>query len=257
MLLGEISDGVGVITLNRPERRNALAPAMYPAARSLLDRFRHDADVGCVLLTGSGTTFCSGGDIKDVSEDRAGRRPPPYEERVDGLLSDARLAQLIHEHPKLVVAALPGPAVGAGLALALACDLRIAAERATLFTGWARLALAGDFGGSWFLTRLVGPARALELMVDNEPIDARRAADLGLVNRVVGDDELPDAAHHWARRLASGPTTAYRYMKENIRTALRSDLATALPAETANMIRSSRTQEHGAAVRAWIEDRPR
>ena len=168
-----LHDRVAVIMFNRPDRRNALHPEMRAPITRALDEFAVRDDIGCIVMTGAGTAFCAGGDVKgDVAE----RAALDVDARVAALLADAQLAQILHEHPKLTVAAVNGPAVGAGMALALACDFRIAAESARLVTGWARLAFSGDFGGAWFLTRLLGPSRALELLVSNAALDVRRRA---------------------------------------------------------------------------------
>lgn len=256
LILAEVgADGVGLLTINRPERRNALAPAMYPGLHAALDAFASDPAVGCVMLTGAGTAFCSGGDIRDGSASRSGRRPS-FEERVDQLGDWTSIVPRLAAHPQVVIGALPGPAVGAGLSLALACDLRIAARSATLVPGWGRLALSGDFGGSWYLTRMLGPARALEWLLDGRAMSADEAQAAGLVNRVSGDGSFQADARAWAAEIAAGPTVTWRYVKANIRTALRDDLPRALVQETANMVRSSSTHQHGEAVRAWQEKRP-
>jgi len=247
LVLAEVgADGVGTLTINRPERRNALAPAMYPGLHAALDALAADPDVGCVLLSGAGPSFCSGGDIRDGATRRAERRPS-FEERVDELSGWAAIIPRLAAHPQVVLGALPGPAVGAGLA----CDLRIAARSATLVPGWGRLGLSGDFGGPWLLTRLLGPAKALEWLLDGRPMGAEEAEAAGLVNRVSDDDVLVSEARAWAATIAAGPTIAWRYVKANVQSALRVDLAAALPLETANMVRSSTTHHHGEAVRAW------
>jgi 2-(1,2-epoxy-1,2-dihydrophenyl)acetyl-CoA isomerase len=145
--------------------------------------------------------------------------------------------------------------VGAGLGLALACDLRIAARGARLVTGWSRLGLSGDYGTTWFLTRLLGPSRALELMMRTEAVDAGLAERLGLVNRVVADADLGAEAMAWARVIASGPTLAWRYMKVNVRAAMQHDLAGALPIETENLVHCTFTQQHREALLALREGR--
>src|SRR4051794_36552681 len=218
-----------VITLNRPERRNAIHRDMHAPIMRALDDFAARDDVGVVVLTGAGTAFCAGGDVKGDPDAPAPRHP---DERAAALLADARVVQRLWEHPKLTIAAVNGPAVGAGLSLALACDLRIAASSARLVTGWARLAFSGDYGGAWFLTHLVGPARALELLAGNVALDADDALALGLVNRVVADDGFAGAWTAWAAELAAGPTAAIAGMKANVRDALRLSLADALPIET-------------------------
>ncbi len=255
-LLAEVGDdGVGTITFNRPERRNALSPDMYPGIHAALDHFSADPGVGCVVLTGAGSAFCAGGDVRDGAASRVERRPS-YEERVDQLSSWVSVVPRLAAHPQVVIAALPGPAVGAGMALALACDLRIAARSASLVPGWGRLALASDFGGSWFLTRMLGPARALEWLIDGRAMPAEEALATGLLNRVSDDADLAADARSWAATVAGGPTVTWRYVKANVRNALRLDLEDALPLEVAAMVRSSTTHQHGEAVRAWQEKRP-
>ncbi len=255
LVLAEVGpDGVGVLTLNRAERRNALAPAMYPGMHAALDAFAADPEVGCVILTGAGGAFCAGGDVRDGAARRSERRPT-FEERVDELTDWAAIVPRLAAHPQVVIGALPGPAVGAGLSLALACDMRIAAASAKLIPGWGRLALSGDLGGPWLITRLLGPARALEWLVDGRPMDASEALEAGLVNRVSDDVSFAADARAWAAAVASGPTTTWRYVKANVQAASRLDLAAAMPLETANMVRSSMTPQHGEAVRAWQERR--
>jgi 2-(1,2-epoxy-1,2-dihydrophenyl)acetyl-CoA isomerase len=255
LLLAAKADGVGILTINRPDRRNALAGPMFGGFRSALQRFAADPDVGCILLTGAGDAFCAGGDTKEFRQAGQERRRT-FQERYDELLAHTEISRLLHENPKVSVAALPGPAVGAGLGLALACDLRIAALGARLITGWSKLGLSGDYGVTWFLTRLLGPSRALELMMRSEPVDAAAAERLGLVNRVVADAGLRAEAMAWAREIAAGPTLAWRYLKVNIRAAMRHDLAGALPIETENLVHCTFTHQHREALLAVREGRP-
>jgi 2-(1,2-epoxy-1,2-dihydrophenyl)acetyl-CoA isomerase len=259
----ERSDGVGIITLNRPERRNALHPEMYEAVPRLLEGFIDDPEVGCILITGAGSSFCSGGDVSaaqrrtrtEATEDGATSSPArPVEEQGRMLAHNARMVQRLHESPKITVAALPGAAVGAGMSIALAADFRIAAESATLIPGWSRLAFSGDFGGTWFLTRLVGPSRALELLIGNTTIDASLALSLGLVNRVVPDQEFRSASLAWATAIAAGPRTAYASFKANVLQAERLTLSEALPFESERMARSALTEDHRLAVKRWMQE---
>jgi 2-(1,2-epoxy-1,2-dihydrophenyl)acetyl-CoA isomerase len=255
-VLAEIVDGVAVITFNRPQRRNALHADMYEAVPRLLERFSASDDVGAVLITGSGSAFCAGGDVRDggsAKEAPAGDRDAQIGDRGAILARNAKMVTLLHEMPKITIAALPGPAVGAGMSIALSADLRIAARSARLIPGWARLAFSGDFGGAWFLSRLVGPAKALELLVADRPIDADAALALGLVNRVVDDADLRTAALRWAAEIATGPTFAFAGTKANILDAQYLSLQDALPRESERMVASGLTAEHRAAVRAWME----
>ncbi|RSN64350.1 enoyl-CoA hydratase/isomerase family protein [Actinomadura sp. WAC 06369] len=242
-VLGRVEDGVGVIELNRPERRNALHPDMYDAVPRLIEAYDRDDAVGCVLVTAAGPAFCAGGDVREGTGRRGGGDPAAVLARL------ARMVVLLRESPKISIAALPGPAVGAGVGLALAADLRIAAASATLAGGWARLAFSGDFGGAWLLTRIVGSARALEFLVGDEPVGAAAGERLGLVNRVVPDADLRPAALEWARKIAAGPRGAYASMKANVRDAETMGLREALPRESERMVRSGRSREHRDAVR--------
>jgi 2-(1,2-epoxy-1,2-dihydrophenyl)acetyl-CoA isomerase len=158
----------------------------------------------------------------------------------------------LYEAATISIAALPGPAAGAGIGIALATDFRIAASGARIIPGWGRLGLSGDFGGPWFLSRLLGPATALELLVDGVELDAQAGFRLGLFQRVVPDAELDEAAFDWARSVASGPRAAYRFMKENVRDAHRVSLREALVAEAERMRLVSRTEDHRNLVRAWL-----
>lgn len=254
-VLAEITDGVGIITLHRPQRRNALHPEMYEAVPALLDRFTADDEVGCVLLTGSGSAFCAGGDVRDGGSAKAvppGDREEQVAARSAMLAGNARMVALLYAMPKVTIAALPGAAVGAGMSIALSTDLRIGARSARLIPGWAKLAFSGDFGGAWFLTRLVGPAKALELLIADEPIDAETALRTGLFNRVVDDAELRAAALRWATEIAAGPSMAFAGTKANVLDAQQLSLEEALPRESERMVRSGMTEEHRDAVKAWL-----
>jgi enoyl-CoA hydratase/carnithine racemase len=180
----------------------------------------------------------------------------PFEQRIYDLRAKQRsLTGALVAVRKPTVAALPGPAAGAGLALALACDIRIAAESAVMTTGYARIGLTGDYGIAWLLTRLAGTSRARELMFLSERIDARRCEALGLVNRVVPDAELRETAFALAKSLAEGPSIALAYIKDNLDHALASDFLDSMDQEAENMVRSARTTDHKEAVRAFIDKR--
>lgn len=253
-LLARVEDGVAVLTFNRPGSRNALSPSMLPALRTLLPELEMDRDVGCVVLTGAGTAFCAGGDVKGMGRSE-GRASTP-EERITELgARQAAVTGAIHELAKPVIAALPGAAAGAGLSIALSCDLRIAAESAFITTAFVNIGLSGDYGGSWFLTQLVGPAKARELYFLADRIGATECQQLGIVNRVVPDADLQTAALTWAKQIAAGPRVAHRYMKENLNRALTADLRTCLTMEADRLGRTSMTEDHKEAVKAFVEKR--
>jgi enoyl-CoA hydratase/carnithine racemase len=256
-LLCVIRDRVAVITLNRPEVRNALSDNLSPALRAMIKTCGEDPDVGVLLLTGAGSAFCAGGNVKGMGAHRdKAKLAMSFDDKVADLQERQRLLTgALAALRKPTIAALPGPAVGAGLALALACDIRIAAQSAFVSTGYLRIALSGDYGIAWLLTRLVGTARARELMFTAEKVDADRCERIGLVNRVVPDDQLRAEAFALARSLAEGPTLALRYMKDNLDEALSFDFATARDQEAERLIRLTATADHREAVQAFIDKR--
>jgi enoyl-CoA hydratase/carnithine racemase len=254
-LLCEIRDRVAVITLNRPEARNALSDHLTPALRRMIKQCGDDPGVGALLITGAGNAFCAGGDVKGMGSN-SNKKEMTFEERVADLRTKQRtLTGVLVGVRKPTIAALPGPAAGAGLAIALACDIRIAAESAIMSTGYARIGLTGDYGIAWLLTRLVGTSRARELMFLSERIDARRCETLGLVNRVVPDAELREAAFALAKSLAEGPSIALARIKDNLDHAVNSEFLASMDQEAENMVRSARTTDHKEAVRAFIDKR--
>ena len=256
-LLCEVRGRVAVITLNRPEARNALSDHLTPALRTMIRVCGEDPSVGALLITGAGTAFCSGGDVKGMGANtNPAKAAMSSDERIADLQERQRLLTgALVAVRKPTIAALPGPAAGAGLAIAMACDIRIAAESAFLTTGYIRVALSGDYGIAWLLTRLVGTSRARELMFTGEKVDAKRAEAIGLVNRVVPDANLRDAAFALAKSVADGPAIALRYMKDNLDEALAFDFATARDHEAVRLIKSAGTADHREAVAAFIEKR--
>src|SRR5712664_3612652 len=254
-LLCSVRDGVALITLNRPEARNAMSDRLTPALRTQIKERGDDPEVGAILITGAGSAFCSGGDVKGMGG-RGPRGQMGFDERVTDLRQrQAALTGALVAVRKPTIAALPGAAAGAGLAIALACDIRIAAQSAFVSTGYLRVGLSGDYGIAWLLTRLVGTSRARELMFTAEKVDASRCEAIGLVNRVAPDAKLQEEAFALAKSMAEGPTIALRYMKDNLDEALLFDFATARDHEVARLIRTTMTGDHREAVQAFIEKR--
>jgi enoyl-CoA hydratase/carnithine racemase len=247
-----IDERVARVTLNRPEARNALTLEMKQALHALLPALGADRRVGCVLLDGAGGAFCAGGDTKMMAREG---KPSSPEERKRQLRWEHGIVAALHELEKPTLAALGGPAAGAGFSLALACDLRIAAESAFVTTSYVKLGLSGDYGGSWFLTRLVGPAKAREICFTGDRLDARECERLGIVNRVVPDALLEKESLALAQRIAAGPPIALRYMKENLNRALGESLRACLDAEAEKMVASATTADYAEAVRAFQEKR--
>ena len=256
-LLCVIRDRVAVITLNRPDARNSLSDTLTPALRTMIRTCGENPEVGVLLVTGAGKAFCAGGNVKGMG---ANRDPKKLEMSCEDKVADLQerqrlLTGALASVRKPTIAALPGPAVGAGLAIAMACDIRIAAQSAFISTGYLRVALSGDYGMAWLLTRLVGTSRARELMFTSEKVDATRCEQIGLVNRVVPDETLQDEAFALAKSMAEGPTLALRYMKDNLDEALQFDFATARDHEAERLIRLTTTADHKEAVQAFIEKR--
>ncbi|MCC8945835.1 enoyl-CoA hydratase [Bradyrhizobium sp. Arg62] len=256
-LLCVIRDRVAVITLNRPDARNSLSDTLTPALRTMIKTCGENPEVGVLLVTGAGKAFCAGGNVKGMGAHRDKKKlEMSYEDKVADLQERQRLLTgSLASVRKPTIAALPGPAVGAGLAIAMACDIRIAAQSAFISTGYLRVALSGDYGMAWLLTRLVGTSRARELMFTSEKVDAARCEQIGLVNRVVPDESLQDEAFALAKSMAEGPTLALRYMKDNLDEALQFDFATARDHEAERLIRLTTTADHKEAVQAFIEKR--
>ena len=260
-LLCELNKGVATVTLNRPEKRNALSDNLTPALRAILLELESDTRVGCVLITGAGTAFCAGGDVSGMgggaATEKPDDRPPPSME--DGIRNlqhkQETLTLRLHHLAKPTVAALPGPAAGAGFSIALACDIRLASESAFVTTAFRNIGLSGDYGASWLLTQLVGPAKAKELYFTSDRIGAEECRTLGIVNRVFPDDTFRADAFSFAEQIAMGPPIAQRYTKENLNRAITGDLNTCLDMEADRLVRCARTQDHREAVAAFLNKR--
>jgi 2-(1,2-epoxy-1,2-dihydrophenyl)acetyl-CoA isomerase len=250
-LLETTEDGIAWLTLNRPDRLNALSPAMLLGLDEAFERLGSNAGVGAIVVTGAGRGFCAGGDVKTMAD----RASQGFEERVEGLRRMHRVPMLLRTNSKIVIAMVNGPAVGAGLGLAMACDLRIAGRSARFGTGFAGVGYSGDFGGSWSLTRLVGTAKARELYFLGDIIDAAEAASVGLVNRVVEDAALRRETLALARRIADGPRVAYGYMNRNLFAAETEPFAAVLEMEAVHQARTAMTEDHLEAARAFVEKR--
>ncbi len=255
-LIERIEGGIATLTMNRPEARNAMSGEMMAAMAEALPRLAADQSVRLVVLTGAGGAFCAGGDVKGFAGQASGGGGGfNLEARVQVLRAGMELSRWLHEMPKPTLAVIPGPAAGAGLSLALACDLRIAADTAKLTTAFAKVGLAGDYGGSYFLTQLIGAAKARELYFTADVISGAEAHALGIVNKVVPAAELETAARDYARHLASLPTVALGYMKKNLNAAQHASLHEVLDLEAMHMIRTFMTEDHKGAAVAFVEKR--
>ena len=247
---------IGVIRLNRPERRNAMSIDLCLALRDALEKAGEDNDCWVVILTGAGSAFCSGLDLKDHSmiPNIDGLTVPRIGPRAIRIYS--QVIPIMRNIPQPIIAAINGPAYGGGMCLTLAADLRIAAESAFITTAFANIGLSGDYGSSFFLTQLVGSAKARELFFTADRVDASECERLGIVNRVVPGDALEEETLALAHRLASGPPLAHAHMKRNLDRALRENLHACLAGEAEAMVQSAQTEDHREAVRAFLEKRP-
>jgi 2-(1,2-epoxy-1,2-dihydrophenyl)acetyl-CoA isomerase len=251
-ILCEVRGRVATLTMNRPEARNALTMDMKEALYVLVRDLETDPDVGCFLITGAGSSFSAGGDTKRMQKEG---KPPVMEDRQRQLRWEHELPRMLHRSTKPTIAALPGAAAGAACSIALSCDLRIASQDAFLVTSFARLGLSGDYGGSWFLTQLVGPAKAREIYFTADRLDAATCLDLGVFNRVVAAQDLAEEAFTLAAKIAAGPPIALRFMKANLNRALEADLETCLRFEADRMVRGALTDDYTEAVSAFAEKR--
>jgi 2-(1,2-epoxy-1,2-dihydrophenyl)acetyl-CoA isomerase len=266
VLIEKRDDGVAKITLNRPDSLNAMGGSLMPMLAEYLADCAGDRHVRAVVLTGAGRAFCAGGDVKGMAAGReilgngasSGESSPAsiVARSIEGLRQSQRATSLmLHTMPKPTIAMVNGHAVGAGLSLALSCDIRIASDRAKLGTIFRNVGFSGDFGGSYLLQRLVGIGKARELYFTGEILSGDDALKIGMVNKVVEHDRLEEETMAFAAQLASGPTLAFARMKENMNRGENCDFATALDAEAVNMQLSATTRDHQEAAKAFVEKR--
>lgn len=254
-LVFTIDDGIATIRLNRPERLNAFTYDMLEHWADAIETCRDDDLVRAVVVTGTGRGFCSGGDVRAMGErhaqgESAFQRKTSLSERIH------RIPRLLEDFDKPYIAAINGVAVGAGLDMALMADIRFAAESARLGESYIKVGLIAGDGGTWFLPRLVGVPKALELLWTGDMIDAREAERIGLVNKTLPDAELMDHAYAFARRLAAAPALTLRLMKRAVYQGMRMDLRASLDMISSHLGVISTTNDHREAVAAFNEKRP-
>ena len=270
VLLEKLADGVGLITLNRPDSLNAMGGRLIPMLAQYLKECEGERTVRCVAITGSGRGFCAGGDVKgmqtrnDVNAAAAAEADSNPAARLVNWL-DRNTADLreshdatslrLHTMGKPTVALVNGVAVGAGFSVALACDIRIASDKARFGTAFRNVGLSGDFGGSYFLQRLIGAGKARELYFTAEILDAAKALELGIVNRVVRHEEFMAEGLAFCAKLAAGPTASFGRMKRNLNLAETGTLDEVLDQEALHMRISGLSADSREAVRAFVEKR--
>ena len=253
IILTSISNGVATLTFNRPDRMNALSPGLLTQSIETLARWEEDPDVAVVVVTGNGRAFCAGGDISGMAQENAA--PRPLEQRIDWLRRAQQISWRLYSMSKVTIASVNGFAMGAGLGVCLACDLRIASDQAKFGTAYAKVGFGGDFGVTWLLTKYAGAPKAKELLFTAEPFDADHALKLGLVNLVVPAATLAAQTKEFAERIASGPLVSYRYMKANVNLATTVDFRTMLDSEPETHLRCGQTEDHREGVAAFLEKR--
>jgi 2-(1,2-epoxy-1,2-dihydrophenyl)acetyl-CoA isomerase len=257
-LLASLDAGVLTLTMNRPEAKNAMSKAMVQALGEQLALAELNVAVKCIVLTGAGNGFCAGGDVKGMAASGDGTVGANtidvaiHRQRVNQRATAGKLFKM----PKPTIAALPGAAAGAGLSLALACDMRTMSTSAIMTTAFAKVGFSGDYGGTYFMTQLVGAAKARELYLLSERVSADEALRIGLANWVCSPEQLAEKAREIALRLASGPTVAYRYMKENLNRAMAGEIDDCMDLEATHHVHCGQTEDHREATKAFVAKRP-
>lgn len=252
VVLEQKHDGIATLIMNRPDRLNALNNDLSVALNEALGRVAEDASVRVVVITGGGRAFCAGGDLSLIGKGRA----TGATQELEPLLRSGMQAVLkIRTMPQPVIAAVNGPAAGAGMNIALAADIRIATEEATFGQNFSKVGLFPDFGGTYFLPQLVGPAKAAELFYTGEMIDAKTALDLGIVNRVVPTAQLETEVKLLAQKIAEGPPVAIRAVKKSLFGSEKKKLADALEHEVQEQIRCYLSEDCSEGIRAFFEKR--
>jgi len=250
----DVQDSVATVTLNRPERLNALGASMREDLLAALQAIAATPEARAVVLTGAGRAFCAGGDVKEMNERKQeGGAARSWNEE----LRPARdqVLTLLRQMPQPVLAGINGPATGAGMNLALACDLRIASDEATFGQVFVKRGLHPDWGGTFFLPRLVGPAKAMELILGGDLFGAEEALGMGLINRMVPHAELEQATAQWAAELAAGPPVAMALAKRSVYRNMEGDLPGALETETYAQRMCWDTEDATEGIQAFVEKR--
>ncbi|MGH7658654.1 MAG: enoyl-CoA hydratase/isomerase family protein [Gemmatimonadales bacterium] len=247
-----VADGIGTLTLNRPDRMNAFDDVMRKELVEATGRLVNDDSVRAIVVTGSGKAFCAGADVKYMA---GALREKDWDGAMGLVNSGAEVVTLLRETPKPVLGSLNGVAAGGGANLALACDLRIASDRAGIGQVFHRIGLHPDMGGTFFLPHLVGPARALELIWSAEVVPAERCLELGLVNRMVPHDQLAGETAAWAARLAALPPVAAGLVKMAVYQGMNGNLSDALAREGANQRKCFTSEDAVEGLRAFSEKR--
>ena len=256
-LIETLEDGVLTLTINRPEAANTINASLAQKMMEALHRSEKDPDVRCIAITGAGKFFCAGGDVNDqasggIFDEEASDPEAKHKAAVKMIRDGMELNRLLHVIAKPTLAIMPGAAAGAGLALALSCDLRFCLDTAKLTTAFAKLGLSGDSGGTYFLSQLVGAAKARELYFTADVITGREAYEMGLVTKVASAETFVEDSKTYAKYIAGLPTVALGYIKQNINAAFDLPLEDVFDLEAENVVRSMETEDHKNAAAAFV-----
>jgi enoyl-CoA hydratase/carnithine racemase len=252
-LIYKVDNLVATITLNRPETLNALTPGMRKSFAAVLELAENDDNVRVIVITGAGKGFCSGGDVKAMNEARKSGKASVMDDRIDPIRD--RIVMALRDSTKPIIAAVNGAAAGAGMNIALACDIRIAADTAKFGETFSRRGLHPDWGGTYFLPRIVGTAKACELIWSGKMINAQDALELGIVSQLETPDALMTTTLEMANSFAAGPPIVIRMAKRAIYRSLDSTLREALEYETYAQNTCSGTQDAKEGIAAFVEKR--
>ena len=248
-ILIENKDNILDIKFNRPESRNAITREMFESLLTVLEKCKEDHELRAIFLSGEGDAFSAGGDVKDMAskEDTSS-----LEEKTNSLRRIMGVSELLYTLPIPTISVINGAAAGAGFSIALACDMRIATENAKFVTAFSKIAFSGDFGGSYFLTKIIGSAKARELFYLSEAIDGKKANDLGIVNSLVNSTEIDDYTKNLKNKFRNLAPIAIKYMKKNLNVAEIGDLNLSLNQEALHMMICSETEDHKNAAKAFV-----
>lgn len=250
----EKEEGIATLTLNRPDKLNAISTEMWKDLRRVIDTVANDDEIQVLIITGAGRGFCSGSDVSGRLAARFSGQQPEITQK-ELLEPVGYVAYLIHRLDIPIITAINGPATGAGLSLALLGDIRIASETAKFSAIWVRVGLIGDLGATYLLPRIVGTSKALQMLCTGEMIDAGEAERIGLVSKVVPPDELMPAAKEMADTLSKGPTVAIKLVKRAVYKGIHNDLLTQLDFESYGQNICRNTEDHREGVKSFIEKR--
>ena len=248
-ILIENKNNILHIKFNRPESKNAITRDMFEMLLTTLEQCKKDHDLRAIFLTGEGDAFSAGGDVKDMATKQDNSS---LEEKTNSLRRIMGVSELLYTLPIPSISIINGAAAGAGFAIALACDMRIATENAKFVTAFSKIAFSGDFGGSYFLTKIIGTAKARELFYLSEVINAEKAKDLGIVNNIIDSSEIDEYTSSLKNKFKDLAPIAIKYMKKNLNTAEVGDLNLSLNQEALHMMICSETEDHKNAAKAFV-----